>query len=289
VDSTASWCIAPPLVGDLLLSPALCSPLAPGSFAGMGGRSGLREVDGTDSDFEVRLSVAAASPVCRRRVRAPVIHAVTIRWTFIRWPRLILRYRKRKAKIQPTSIWLLYGLKPDGGSPLNMIADDCVRELHLPIVQCSVGISMPVSIAFAIQKYLHLGTCTLLVALSIGVSGCGGPWLDTYFKKGVGRLSQEEIRERLGPPHTAKTPALGGDSHWTYRFALSEQDLTTLNASFVADASHSVTSLMGKGVETAKPTLYCYRYTLTFAEDKTLKNWKREECVPGTRETLTAK
>jgi hypothetical protein len=28
---------------------------------------------------------------------------------------------------------------------------------------------------------------------------------------------------------------------------------------------------------------------LTFSEDKTLKNWKREECVPGTRETLTAK
>jgi len=170
-----------------------------------------------------------------------------------------------------------------------MIVDDCVRELHLPIVQCSVGASMPVSIAFAIQKYLPLVTCTLLVALVIGVSGCGGPWRDTYFKRGVGRLTQEEIRERLGPPHTAKTPALGGDSHWTYRFALSEQDLTTLNASFVADASHSVTSLMGKGAETAKPTLYCYRYTLTFSEDKTLKNWKREECIPGTRETLTAK
>ena len=82
---------------------------------------------------------------------------------------------------------------------------------------------MPVSIAFAIQKCLPLVTCTLLVALVIGVSGCGGPWRDTYFKKGVGRLTQEEIRERLGPPHTAKTPALGGDSHWTYRFALSEQ------------------------------------------------------------------
>lgn len=148
---------------------------------------------------------------------------------------------------------------------------------------------MPVSIAFAIQKYLPLVTRALLVALVIGFSGCGGPWRDTYFKKGVGRLSQEEIRERLGPPHTAKTPALGGDSLWTYRFALSERELTTWNSSFVADASTSVTSMMGKGAETAKPTLYCYRYILTFSEDKTLKNWKREECVPGTRETLTAK
>lgn len=148
---------------------------------------------------------------------------------------------------------------------------------------------MPVSIAFAIQKCLALVPHALLVALVIGFSGCSGPWRDIYFKKGVGRLSQEEIRERLGPPHTAKTPALGGDSYWTYRFALSEQELTAWNSSFVADASNSVTGLMGKGTETAKPTLYCYRYTLTFSEDKTLKNWKREECVPGTRETLTAK
>ncbi|MBX3331682.1 MAG: hypothetical protein KF722_14835 [Nitrospira sp.] len=148
---------------------------------------------------------------------------------------------------------------------------------------------MSVSISSAIHKCLPLVTCALLVALVIGFSGCGGPWRDSYFKKGVGRLTQEEILDRLGPPHTAKTPALGGDSLWTYRFALSEQELIRWNPSFVADASNSVSSMMGKGTETAKPTLYCYRYTLTFSEDKTLKNWKREECVPGTRETLTAK
>jgi hypothetical protein len=162
-------------------------------------------------------------------------------------------------------------------------------ELHLPVVRCSVGDSMSVSISFAIQKALTLVSGALLVALAIGFSGCGSPWRDTYFKKGVGRLTQEEIRERLGPPHTAKTPALGGDSLWTYRFGLSEQDLTPWNSSIVADASHSVTSMMGRGTDAAKPTLYCYRYTLTFSEDKILKNWKREECVPGTRETLTAK
>ena len=105
---------------------------------------------------------------------------------------------------------------------------------------------MSVSISSAVQKYLPLVTGALLAALAIGFSGCGGPWRDSYFKKGVGRLTQEEIRERLGPPHTAKTPALGGDSLWTYRFALSEQDLTSWNSSFVADASHSVTSMIGK-------------------------------------------
>ena len=148
---------------------------------------------------------------------------------------------------------------------------------------------MSVSSSSAIHKCLPLAISALLAALAIGFSGCGGPWRDTYFKKGVGRLTQEEIREQLGPPHTAKTPALGGDSLWTYRFALSEKELSQWNASFIADASNSVTGLMGKGIESAKPTLYCYRYTLTFSEDKTLKTWKREECVPGTRETLTAK
>jgi len=123
----------------------------------------------------------------------------------------------------------------------------------------------------------------------VGVLGaCGGPWRDTYFKKGVDRLTQEEIREKLGPPHTAKTPALGGDSLWTYRLALSENDLAPWRLTFLAEASQSVGALVGKGGgEAPKPTLYCYRYTLTFNEEKVLKSWKREECVPGTRERLT--
>lgn len=57
----------------------------------------------------------------------------------------------------------------------------------------------------------------------------------------------------------------------------------------LGDASNSLTSMMGKGTDPTKPTLYCYRYALTFSEDKTLKTWNRAECVPGTRETLTAK
>jgi hypothetical protein len=135
----------------------------------------------------------------------------------------------------------------------------------------------------------HLFLWSLVITLVMSLSGCGGPWRDIYFKKGVGRLTQEDIRERLGPPHTAKTPALGGDSLWTYRFPLSEQDLTSWRSSMLGDASNSITSMMGKGAETTKPTLYCYRYTLTFSEEKLLKTWNREECVPGTRATLTAK
>ena len=163
-------------------------------------------------------------------------------------------------------------------------------ELHLPVVRCSVWLSMPASSSPSISQTLSMITRVLLTALIIGISGCGGPWRDTYLKKGVGQLTQEDVRERLGPPHTTKTPALGGDSLWTYRFALSEQELTPWNSTFVADASSSVSSLMGRGAEGGpKSTLYCYRYLLTFSEEKVLKQWKREECVPGTRETLTSK
>ena len=130
---------------------------------------------------------------------------------------------------------------------------------------------------------------SLAVALSGSLGACEAPWRDTYFKKGVDRLTHEAVRERFGPPPTKKPPALGGDSLWTYRFAMSENELDPLDTRFLADASQSAMAIMGKGGEVSKPTLYCYRYLLTFNEEKVLNSWKREECVPGTREALTAK
>jgi hypothetical protein len=128
-----------------------------------------------------------------------------------------------------------------------------------------------------------------LWVLSCTLAACSAPAWDGYFKRGVGQLTQEEIRDRLGPPHTAKTPALGGDSLWTYRVALGEQDLAAWTPTFLADASQSMGSLMGRPNDQPKPTLYCYRYLLTFTEGRVLKSWKREECTPGTRETLNAR
>jgi hypothetical protein len=130
---------------------------------------------------------------------------------------------------------------------------------------------------------------TLFLSLILsGVSACGGPWRDGYFKKGVNHLTQEDISEKMGPPHTAKTPALGGDTIWTYRVSYSDKDLDPMDLG-LANAANEAASLIGKGAQDApKPTLYCYRYTLTFNEQKVLKAWKREECVPGTRESLHA-
>lgn len=127
-----------------------------------------------------------------------------------------------------------------------------------------------------------------VVALAMLLAACGGPWRDTYLKKGVDQLTQEEIREKLGAPHTAKTPALGGDSVWTYRVPMGDKELEAITSPGFGSATESVGALLGKPGEGPKPTLYCYRYTLTFDEQKILKTWKREECVPGTRETLMA-
>ena len=118
---------------------------------------------------------------------------------------------------------------------------------------------------------------------------CGGPWRDSYFKKGVDRLTQAEVAERFGPPHTAKTPVLGGDSVWTYRVPISDKELAAVSLSHLTDTAQQAASLIGKAAaEGPKAMLYCYRYTLTFNEQKVLKQWKREECVPGTHDTLNA-
>jgi len=65
----------------------------------------------------------------------------------------------------------------------------------------------------------------LIVIVAGSVLACGGPWRDRYFDKGVDRLTQEEISERMGPPHTAKTPALGGDTIWNFRVPVSYNEL----------------------------------------------------------------
>lgn len=120
------------------------------------------------------------------------------------------------------------------------------------------------------------------------LGACHAPGWDGYFSRGLGQLTQDEVRDRFGPPHTAKNPVLGGDSLWTYRIALGESDLDRWSPTFLADASQSMGALMGRPSEQQKPTLYCYRYTLTFSEAHILKDWKRDECVPGTRDSLKA-
>jgi len=128
-----------------------------------------------------------------------------------------------------------------------------------------------------------------MLLLAGAMFACGGPWRDAYFKKGVDRLTQDEVAEKFGPPHTAKTPALGGDSVWTYRVPISDRELASVSFSQLGDTVKEASALMGKATEQGpKAMLYCYRYTLIFNEQKILKQWKRDECVPGTHDTLNA-
>ena len=75
---------------------------------------------------------------------------------------------------------------------------------------------------------------------------CGGPWRDGYFKKGVDRLTQDEVTEKFGPPHTAKTPVLGGDSVWTYRVPISDKELASVHFSGLTDAAYASHRINGK-------------------------------------------
>lgn len=137
-----------------------------------------------------------------------------------------------------------------------------------------------------LRQCLFTGWLLLLAGTMLA---CGGPWRDGYFKKGVDRLTQDEVLERFGPPHMAKTPVLGGDSVWTYRVPIGDKELATVQLFHLGEAVQQAASLIGKSsAEGPKAMLYCYRYILTFNEQKVLKHWKREECVPGTRDTLNA-
>ena len=138
------------------------------------------------------------------------------------------------------------------------------------------------------RVHQHLFTVGMLL-LAGTMLACGGPWRDGYFKKGVDRLTQDEVMEKLGPPHTAKTPVLGGDSVWTYRVPISDKELASVNLSDLSDTVKEASALLGKaGEEGRKHMLYCFRYTLSFNEQKILKQWKREECEPGTHDMLNA-
>ena len=124
-----------------------------------------------------------------------------------------------------------------------------------------------------------------ILLLAGAMLACGGPWRDGYFKKGVDRLTQDAVIDKFGPPHTVKTPALGGDTVWTYRVPMSDKELTAGGFSHITDKAQQAAASI---VEGSKAMLYCYRYTLVFNDQKILKQWKREECVPGTHDTLNA-
>ena len=48
------------------------------------------------------------------------------------------------------------------------------------------------------RRTLSVRAWFLLPVLAL-LAACGGPWRDGYFKKGVDRLTEEEVYEKMGP------------------------------------------------------------------------------------------
>ncbi len=146
-----------------------------------------------------------------------------------------------------------------------------------------------------VSRVLHPLNALVLLLCLVVLSGCGGPWRDTYLKKGINTLTQTDIEEKFGPPSTAKTPVLGGDTVWTYRVPMGDREIHPWDPSNLATGKKTKAppspSPFGKSLagndEPYREPLYCYRYTLSFDEAKRLKDWKREECVPRTGEDGT--
>ena len=114
---------------------------------------------------------------------------------------------------------------------------------------------------------LIMGLCSLLMSCA--------PWRDSYFDGGVDELTQSEVREKLGNPHTVDDPLLSDETTWMYRFTLSEGELDPWGLETFGKEAGNVFN----GQEGAlKEKIYCYVYVLSFDKDDVLREWSRDLC-----------
>ncbi|MGE3151442.1 MAG: hypothetical protein AB7G48_02375 [Nitrospiraceae bacterium] len=124
------------------------------------------------------------------------------------------------------------------------------------------------------------------LVLTLILSGCSRPWRDQYFDKGLNKATQAEIEQMLGPPHTAKTSFLDEESIWTYRYAMTEDEIDPWGrfGRTAASAKDTAASAVGQGKDGAShQRLLCMKYTLKFNRGKVLQDWKRQPCVSPTQ------
>ena len=65
--------------------------------------------------------------------------------------------------------------------------------------------------------------------------------------------SRRTRSRKIGPPYTAKTPALGGDTIWTYRVPTATKIWTRWICP-ITNAANEAASLIGKAQDGPKPT-----------------------------------
>ncbi len=136
------------------------------------------------------------------------------------------------------------------------------------------------------QRFLRVLTLLCIgIVLTLPWSGCSRPWRDQYFDKGLNRATQADVEQVFGPPHTAKTTFLDEESVWTYRYAMTEDEIDPWGrfGRTAASAKDSAASAVGQQKGGDHPRLHCMKYTLRFNREKVLQDWKRHPCVPPTQ------
>ena len=125
----------------------------------------------------------------------------------------------------------------------------------------------------------------VIILIMVGVQiGCSH-WRDDYFDDGVGEVTQEDVRKKLGKPHIVKDPFLSEETTWIYRYGVSESELDPMGIrtigqgiNVLADTAASLVGKGGGGGGDQRERVLCVRYVLIFDEIKVLREWKREPC-----------
>jgi hypothetical protein len=86
-----------------------------------------------------------------------------------------------------------------------------------------------------------------VLVLATALSSCT-PWRVTYLQEAVDHATQDQVAERLGPPHRVQNLNEGG-TVWAYQHHDSYQG-----------------------------TLFCREYVLTFDINGVLRRWQRQNC-----------
>ncbi len=93
-------------------------------------------------------------------------------------------------------------------------------------------------------------TMLLAVVVLLGL-GCT-PWRGIYLSAATNAATQDEISQKLGPPHRTR-PLEDGNTLWQYEYR-------------------------GGELSQYGGTTWCREYILTFDQQKVLRNWSRQKC-----------
>ena len=92
----------------------------------------------------------------------------------------------------------------------------------------------------------------LVFGISVFVPACRTPWRISYLQEQVNQATQDEIAQRLGPPHR-RTTLENGDTLWQYEY-------------------RGASTVQGIG------STWCSEYLLTFSQQKILRSWVSQRC-----------